>query len=118
MGEHSIIGPDLIRGTFEKVDLIWKRLLTAQSLQKSYVDRRCQPLEFEMGDHIFLKVMHKREVVRFDKREKLVPRYIGPFEVLKRMGTTYRLALPLVYRVSMRCSMSPCSGSILQIHLM
>ena len=60
MGEHSIISLDMIRDTFEKVDLIWKRFLTAQSRQKSYVDRRCQPLEFEMGDHIFLKVMPKR----------------------------------------------------------
>ena len=95
MGESSITGPDLIRDTPEKVNLIRKRLLTAQSRQKSYADRRRQPLEFEVGDHVFLKVMPKRGVVRFGKRGKLAPRYIGPFEVLERVGTiAFRLALP------------------------
>ena len=71
VGERSITGLDLIRDTSEKVDLIWKSLLIAQSRQKSYVDRRCRPLEFEIGDHVFLKVMSKRGVVRFGKRGKL-----------------------------------------------
>ena len=54
-----------------------------------------RPLEFEVGDHVFLKVMPKRGVVRFGKREKLSPRFIGPFEILERVGTVaYRLALP------------------------
>ena len=60
MGEHSIISPDLIRDTSEKVDLIWKRLLMAQIRQKRYADRRRRPLEFKVGDHVFLKVMPKR----------------------------------------------------------
>ena len=48
-----------------------------------------------MGDHVFLKVMSKRGVVRFGKRRKVAPMYIGPFEVLERVGTiAYRLALP------------------------
>ena len=71
MGEISIIGPDLIRDTLEKVSLIRQRLLTAQSRQKSYADVRRRPLEFEVGDHVSLKVNPKRGVVRFCKQEKL-----------------------------------------------
>ena len=67
VGESSITGSDLIRDTFKKVSLIRRRLLTAQSRQKSYADVRRRPLEFEVGDHVFLKVMPKRGVVRFGK---------------------------------------------------
>ena len=75
--------------------MIRKCLLTAQSRQKSYADIRRRPLEFEVGDHVFLKVMPKRGVIRFGKRGKLSPRYIRPFEVLERVGAVaYRLALP------------------------
>ena len=95
VGESSITDPDLIRDTSEKVSLIRQRLLTAQSRQKSYANVRRQPLEFEVGDHVFLKAMPKRGVVRFGKRGKLSPRFIGPFEILERVGTVaYRLALP------------------------
>ena len=54
---------------------------------------RRRPLEFEVGDHVSLKVNPKRGVVRFDERGKLSPRFIGPFEILERIGTVaYRLA--------------------------
>ena len=95
VGESSITGPDLIRDTSEKVSLIRQRLLTAQSWKKSYADVRRQPIEFEVGDHVFLKVMPKRGVVRLGKRGKLSPRFIGSFKILERVSTvTYRLALP------------------------
>ena len=94
VGESSFPGPDLIQDTSEKVDLIRKHFLMVQSRQKSYANRRRRPLEFKVGDHVFLKVMPKRGVVRFEKWGKLVPRYIGPFEILKRVGTVaYRLEL-------------------------
>ena len=95
VGESSITGPDLIRDTLEKVSLIRQRLLTAQSRQISYADVRRRPLEFEVGDHVSLKVIPKREVARFGKRGKLSPRFIGPFEILERIDTVaYRLVLP------------------------
>ena len=95
VGESSITGPGLIRDTFEKVSLLRQRLLTDQSRQKSYADVRRRPLEFEVGDHVFLRVMPKRGVVRLGKRGKLSPRFIGPFEILERVGTVaYRLTLP------------------------
>ena len=95
VGENSITGPDLIRDTSEKVSLIRQRLLTTQSRQKSYADVRHRPLDFEVGDHVFLKVMPKRGVVGFGKRGKLSTRFIGPLEILERVGpNAYQLALP------------------------
>ena len=76
--ESSITGPDLIRDTSEKVSLIRQRLLTAQSRQKSYADVRHRPLEFEVGDHVFLKVMPKRGV-RPEKIQILGKRVNGHF---------------------------------------
>ena len=113
--ESSITGPDLIRDTSEKVSLIRQCLLKAQSRQKSYADVRRRPLEFEVGDHVFLKVMPKRGMVIFGKHVKLLPRFIGPFELLERIGTVaYRLALPpsmsgvhVVFHVSMLRKYTP-----------
>ncbi|GJR94725.1 hypothetical protein Tco_0266899 [Tanacetum coccineum] len=63
--------------------------------QKSYVDYRRKPLEFEVGDRVLLKVTPWKGVVRFGKKGKLAPRYVGPFEILERIGfVAYRLRLP------------------------
>ncbi|XP_028079084.1 uncharacterized protein LOC114280871 [Camellia sinensis] len=71
------------------------RIRTAQSHQKSYADTRRQDLEFQVGDHVFLKISPTRGVIRFGQRGKLNPSYIGPFEILERIGpVAYRLALP------------------------
>ena len=95
VGESSITSPDLIRDTSEKVSLIRQRLLMTQSRQKSYADVRRRSLEFEVEDHVFLKVMPKRGVLRFGKHGKLSLRFIGPFKILERIGiVAYRFALP------------------------
>ncbi|KAL6508663.1 hypothetical protein OROGR_023374 [Orobanche gracilis] len=79
----------------EKVALIRSHLLTAQSRQKSYADHRRRPLEFETGDHVLVKVSPSRGIFRFGNKGKLSPRFIGPFEILERVGSlAYRLALP------------------------
>jgi len=69
----------------------------AQSRQKAYADNRCRPLEFEVGDKVFLKVSPMKGVSRVGNKNKLTSRYVGPFEILDRIGpVAYRLALPPV----------------------
>ena len=55
----------------------------AQSQQKSYADRRRRPLEFVIGDHVFVKVSPRKGAIHFGRKGKLAPRFIGPFEVLQ-----------------------------------
>ena len=90
-----MLGPELVRQTTEKVALIRERILAAQSRQKSYADKRRRPLEFQVGDLVMLKVSPMKGVQRFGRRGKLAPRYIGPFQILERIGAvSYRLDLP------------------------
>jgi hypothetical protein len=84
-----------LRESLEKVKFIREKLLAAQSRQKEYADRKVRDMEFMEGEQVLLKVSPMKGVVRFGKRGKLSPRYIGPFEVLKRVGVVaYELALP------------------------
>ncbi|GJV46429.1 putative reverse transcriptase domain-containing protein [Tanacetum coccineum] len=75
--------------------LIKEKLKAARDRQKSYADNRRKPLEFEAGDQVLLKVSPWKGVIRFGKKGKLAPRYVGPFEILERIGpVAYRLRLP------------------------
>ncbi|GJU34081.1 reverse transcriptase domain-containing protein [Tanacetum coccineum] len=95
IGESSLIGPELVQETTDKVVLIKEKLKAARDRQKSYADNRRKPLEFEVGDRVMLKVSPWKGVIRFGKKGKLVPRYVGPFEILERIGhVSYRLRLP------------------------
>ncbi|GJS09885.1 hypothetical protein Tco_0366681 [Tanacetum coccineum] len=79
----------------DKVVLIKEKLKAARDRQKSYADNRRKPLEFEVGDRVMLKVSPWKGVIRFGKKGKLAPRYVGPFEILERVGpVAYRLRLP------------------------
>ncbi|KAL0546671.1 hypothetical protein IC582_016583 [Cucumis melo] len=95
VGEQRLMGLELVQSTNEAIQKIRSRMHTAQSRQKSYADVRRKDLEFEIGDKVFLKVAPMKGVLRFERRGKLSPRFVGPFEILERIGpVAYRLALP------------------------
>ncbi|GJW55758.1 putative reverse transcriptase domain-containing protein [Tanacetum coccineum] len=86
VGEVQLTGPELVQETTEKIIQIKQRMQVSRDRQKSYADLKRKPMEFQVGDKVMLKVSPWKGVVRFGKRGKLNPRYVGPFKVLE----TYR----------------------------
>jgi hypothetical protein len=106
VGERRLDSSIVLQHYTQQIHRIRERLRTAQSRQKSYVDRRHRELSFTIGDMVFVKVSPTKSVFRFRKKGKLSPRYVGPFEVLGRVGeAAYCVALPPqihnVFHVSM-----------------
>ena len=94
-GERKIFGPDLVIEAEEQVKVIQANLKTAQSRQKNYFDKRRKPLQFNVGDHVYLRVSPTKGVQRFGIKQKLAPRYIRPYEIIEECGpVAYRLRLP------------------------
>jgi hypothetical protein len=94
-GERQFFGPKIIQKEEEQVRLIRENLRTVQSSQKSYTDTLRRQLEFKEGDHMYLKVSPIQGMRRFKVKGKLSPRFIGPFQILKRVGeVAYQLELP------------------------
>ncbi|GKB48802.1 putative reverse transcriptase domain-containing protein [Tanacetum coccineum] len=88
----QLIGPELVQETTKKISQIKDRLKVARDRQKGYADKRRKPLEFSVGDYVLLKVSPWKGVVRFGKKGKLAPRFVGPFEIIEKVGpVAYKL---------------------------
>nr|GEV46659.1 putative reverse transcriptase domain-containing protein [Tanacetum cinerariifolium] len=93
--EGQLIGPELVQETTKNISQIKDRIKAVRDCQKSYADKRRKPLEFSVGDYVLLKVSLWKGVVRFGKKGKLTPRFVRPFEIVKKVvPVAYRLDLP------------------------
>jgi len=94
-GETVLVGPKLLEQTTENVRLVRNRMQASQSRQKAYADRMRWPLEFEAGDHMFLRVTRTTGVGRALRSKKLSPKFLGPYQISRRIGLmAYEIALP------------------------
>nr|GEZ54046.1 putative reverse transcriptase domain-containing protein [Tanacetum cinerariifolium] len=92
---QNALGPEIIHETTKKIVQIRQHLQVAKDRQKNYANVRRKPLEFQAGDRVMLKTSPCKGIIRFGKRGKLNPRYIGTFKILKRIGlVAYKLKLP------------------------
>jgi hypothetical protein len=82
--ERVIFGPNIVIEVEEKVKHIHANILTAQSCQKSYTNKRRLPLEFEVGDHVYLRVSLMKGVCHFSIKGNLAPRYVGPYPIIEK----------------------------------
>jgi hypothetical protein len=95
IGESQLFGTDIIKEAERQVQIIRENLRIAQSRQKSYADGKRRDVSFQEGDYVYLKVSPIRGLRRFKVKGKLSPHFIGPFQILQRVGeVAYRLDLP------------------------
>jgi hypothetical protein len=93
--ESQLFGTDIIKEAERQVQIIRENLRITKPRQKSYADGKRRDVSFQEGDYVYLKVSHFRGLRRFNVRGKLSPRFIGPFQILQRVGeVAYRLDLP------------------------
>jgi hypothetical protein len=84
--EKAIFGPDLVETAKATIGRIQENLRAARSCQESYANKGHRPLEFSIGDHVYLKVSPMKGMKRFGMKQKLARRYIGPFPILEKCG--------------------------------
>jgi len=98
-GERKYYGIDFVNEVEQQVRTIQQHLEVAQARQKSYVDKRRKLIDFEVGDHVYLKVSPMKGVQRFGVKRKLAPHYMGPYWILERKGkVAYKVQLPVELR--------------------
>ncbi|GJT04495.1 putative reverse transcriptase domain-containing protein [Tanacetum coccineum] len=86
---------EIVQEKTEKIIQIKQRIPATRDRQKSYSNLKRKPMEFQVGDRVMPKVSPWKRVVRFGKQGKLNPMYVGPFKVLKKVGSVaYKLELP------------------------
>ena len=94
-GENVVLGPEIVQQTTETIQMIREKMKASQSRHKSYHDKQRKDLEFSEGDHVFLRVNPMTGFGRALKSKKLDPKFIGPYQILQRVGTVaYKVALP------------------------
>jgi hypothetical protein len=95
LGEKVIFGPDLVEEAEATIRCIQDNLKAAKSRQETYANKRHRPLEFKVGNHVYLRVSPMKGVKWFGVKGKLAPRYIRLFPILEKCGSVaYKLDLP------------------------
>ena len=88
-------GPEIVQMTLDKIKVVKSKLKATQDRQKSYADQHRKEMQYEIGDKVVLRVSPWKGIIRFGNKGKLSPRYIGPYEIIERIGPlAYKLALP------------------------
>ncbi|GJR93374.1 putative reverse transcriptase domain-containing protein [Tanacetum coccineum] len=95
VGQVQLTGPKIAQETIEKIIQIKQRMQATRDRQKSYADLKRKQMYFQVGDKVMLKVSPWKRVIRFCKRGKLNPRYVGPLKVLEKVRSiAYKLEIP------------------------
>jgi hypothetical protein len=94
-GERRYYGIDFVEEAEQQVCIIQKNMVATQARQKSYANKRRKPIEFEVGNYVYLKVSPMKGVQRFKVKRKLAPRYVGPYPIIEKSGSiAYKIQLP------------------------
>ena len=104
VGERRLLGLELVQITLEKLKVVHDNLKIARDRQKSYSDNRRKDLQFEIGDRVVLKISPWNGVLRFGRRSKFSPRFIGPYEIVSKVGDSCHGRVSGINKICFLCS--------------